>query len=162
MNTLSPIIRSAWMSDRPEYYSWNGPSSSYLDSEKLSKIAKWISDSLTNDPRKNQQALKEFVKMVIAQNDMSPTVFLQTLYKLESNNWKFNQNVLDWTNRNDIWGDEKGRWAIAFALTTNALAGHSISDKKMIERESHSLKVNFLSQFVRLNQWEKLQAIDIM
>ena len=147
MNTLSTIIRTAWMSDRPEFYSWNGPSNSYLNSEKLSKIATWIRDSLTNNPRKNIQALREFVRMVIAQKDMSPTVFLQTLYNLEYNNWVFNKSVLDGTNRNDIWGDEEGRWAIAFALTTNALSWLSMTDKNDIERASTDIKHNFLAQY---------------
>ncbi len=83
MEKLKNIIRESGMSTRPEYYSGRGATRSDLDSNILEKIYQGILKEY------GQTAANNYVKMVADIKVLSATTFLQELYMLFSNNWKY-------------------------------------------------------------------------
>lgn len=106
------IVYSAGMSDEPEYYSGRGATTSDLDGDILYNIYIQIKEKLgTNQAN-------EFVTMVENLKELSATNFLNALYFLERNNWKYKQFR---ESKIDLGCDRPGREAIAFATIAEAL-----------------------------------------
>jgi hypothetical protein len=85
MNELHDIIRNNGMSTRPEYYSGRGATLSDLNSQILQGIYDGISKEFGEDADEN------YVKMVADIKVLSATTFLQELYNLERNGWKYTE-----------------------------------------------------------------------
>lgn len=83
METLEEIIRNNRMSTRPEYYSGRGATMSDLNDEILEGIYKGIQKEFGKDAAFN------YVKMIADIKVLSATTFLQELYDLFYNNWKY-------------------------------------------------------------------------
>lgn len=83
MEKLKDIIRNSNMSTRPEYYSGRGATLSDLNSEILQKIYVGIEKEF------GTKAAKNYVKMVDDIKVLSATTFLEELYQLFYNNWKY-------------------------------------------------------------------------
>lgn len=80
---LKNIIRESGMSTRPEYYSGRGATRSDLDSGILEKIYQGILKEY------GKRAANYYLKMVADIKVLSATTFLQELYMLFGNNWKY-------------------------------------------------------------------------
>ena len=91
------IVVKAGMSRRPEYYSGRGAILADLNSDILEKIYQGI------DKEYGNKASKSFVNMVKEIPVLSATAFLLNLYKLESNNWKWEKNLFG--NENGVYVD---------------------------------------------------------
>ena len=85
MAKLHDIIRNNRMSTRPEYYSGRGAILGDLDGDMLEGIHKGILKEYGKDAAKN------FVKMVADIKVLSATTFLQELYQLLNNDWKYTE-----------------------------------------------------------------------
>jgi hypothetical protein len=83
MQKLYKIIQNNRMSTRPEYYSGRGATISDLDCNILEGIYKGIETDYGKDAAEN------FVKMVDDIKVLSATIFLEELYQLFRNNWKY-------------------------------------------------------------------------
>jgi hypothetical protein len=83
MDKLKDIIRNSNMSTRPEYYSGRGAITCDLNSDILQKIYLGI------EKEYGKTAAKNYIKMVQDIKVLSATTFLQELYMLFENNWKF-------------------------------------------------------------------------
>lgn len=83
MEKLKEIIRNNNMSTRPEYYSGRGAIMCDLNG----KILEGIYQGILKEFGKN--AAKNFVKMVADIKVLSATTFLEELYMLFGNNWKY-------------------------------------------------------------------------
>src|SRR3989338_9163592 len=87
------IVAKAGMSKRPEFYSGRGTILADLNSNILEKIYQEINEI------HGEKVSKQFVKIVKEIPGLSATDFLLSLYKLESNNWKW---------KKDLSGNENG------------------------------------------------------
>lgn len=83
MEKLQNILRESGMSTRPEYYSGRGATRSDLDTGILERIYQGILKGY------GKRAANYFVKMVADIKVLSATTFLQELYMLSGNNWKY-------------------------------------------------------------------------
>lgn len=83
MEKLKNIIRNNRMSTRPEYYSGRGATISDLDGNILEGIHKGIESEY------GKNAAKNFLKMVADIKVLSATTFLEELYQLFYNDWKY-------------------------------------------------------------------------
>ena len=83
MNKLQDIIRDNNMSTRPEYYSGRGAIRCDLDGSMLEGIYQGILKEYGEDAAKN------FVEMVADIKILSATTFLEELYQLQLNDWKY-------------------------------------------------------------------------
>jgi hypothetical protein len=83
MEKLKNIIRSNNMSTRPEYYSGRGAITCDLNGNMLEGIYQGIKKEFGELPAKN------FVKMVANIKVLSATTFLEELYMLFGNDWKY-------------------------------------------------------------------------
>jgi hypothetical protein len=83
MEKLKDIIRNNKMSTRPEFYSGRGAITCDLNGEILEGIYKGIKKEFGENSAKN------FVKMVDDIKVLSATTFLEELYVLFSNDWKY-------------------------------------------------------------------------
>jgi hypothetical protein len=83
MEKLKDIIRNNNMSTRPEYYSGRGAIMCDLNGKILEGIYQGIKKEFGENSAKN------FVKMVEDIKVLSATTFLEELYMLCSNNWKY-------------------------------------------------------------------------
>lgn len=83
MEELKNIIRDNQMSTRPEYYSGRGATTSDLNHNILVGIHAGLKKEF------GDKAAKAFVKMVDGIKVMSATTFLQELYRLYYNRWKY-------------------------------------------------------------------------
>ena len=83
MEKLKTIIRNNQMSTSPEFYSGRGATLSDLNDRILEGIHNGIKKEYGLDAAKN------FVKMVNDIKVLSATTFLQELYNLFFNNWKY-------------------------------------------------------------------------
>lgn len=83
MEKLKDILRESGMSTRPEYYSGRGATRSDLDSSILGRIYDGILKEYGKRPA------NYYVKMVADIKVLSATTFLQELYMLFNNNWKY-------------------------------------------------------------------------
>lgn len=89
MEKLKEIIRNNKMSARPEYYSGRGATISDLNEQILFSIHRDIKKEFGED------AGKGFVKMVNGIKVLSATAFLNGLYDLFCNDWKYNESQPD-------------------------------------------------------------------
>lgn len=105
--TKHPADGGCGMSDRPEFYSGRGATTSDLTSEKLERIHAAIKTNV------NEAASDAFIKMVIAIPSLSATDFLLTLARLERHSWMWNKKLL---------GSEEGRYATDFASALGTVA----------------------------------------
>lgn len=83
LEKLKEIIRNNRMSTRPEYYSGRGAILCDLDGRQLEGIYQDILKEFGEKPASN------FVKLVSDIKVISATTFLQELYELFYNNWKY-------------------------------------------------------------------------
>ena len=83
MEKLKDIIRNDNMSTRPEYYSGRGAIMCDLNGSMLEGIYQGIKKEFGEEPAKN------FVKMVADIKVISATTFLEELYMLCGNRWKY-------------------------------------------------------------------------
>lgn len=86
MEKFKDIIKNNNMSTRPEYYSGRGATTSDLNSEILFGLHKDI------EKEYGKTAADSFVKMVAGLEVASATTFLNELYRLFNNEWKFVEN----------------------------------------------------------------------
>lgn len=131
------IVRSVGMSDRPEYYSGRGATTSDLNGDKLYAIYQKITQEL------GASQADAFVTMVKKLKTLSATNFLNSLYTLERYNWT--NNISFHESDIDIGPDVPGREAIAFATLAEALFGgsHPRRDDTEYIRSSFLRKVGF-------------------
>lgn len=85
MEKLKNIIRNNKMSTRPEYYSGRGATMSDLNIE----ILEGIYQEILKEYGKN--AAKNYIKMIDDIKVLSATTFLEELYQLHNNNWKYSK-----------------------------------------------------------------------
>lgn len=108
------------MSGRPEYYSGRGAILSDLNSELLEAIFQGIKKEIGDD------AAESFVGMVASIDRLSATFFLNSLYALEANGWKW---VLAGDSKAsdhiDVGPDDDGRVAVGFASMASWMGGGS-------------------------------------
>ena len=83
MEKLKTIIRNNQMSTRPEYYSGRGAITCDLNGKMLEGIYQGIKKEY------GVNAAKNFVKMINNIKVLSATTFLQELYNLFYNKWKY-------------------------------------------------------------------------
>lgn len=83
MEKLKNIIRNNGMSTRPEFYSGRGATTADLNEKILFGIHKELKTEF------GEKAAKGFVKMVRGIKVLSATAFLNGLYSLYLNNWKY-------------------------------------------------------------------------
>lgn len=131
------IVRSVGMSDRPEYYSGRGATTSDLDGDKLYAIYQKITKEL------GTKQADAFVTMVKKLKTLSATNFLNSLYTLERCEWA--ENISFHESNIDIGPDGPGREAIAFATLAEALSGgsHTRRDDTEYIKSSFLRKVGF-------------------
>ena len=86
MENFKNIIRNTGMSTRPECYSGRGATTSDLNSDILFSIHKDIKKEY------GKVAAESFVRMVAGLKVASATTFLNELYRLFNNGWKFREN----------------------------------------------------------------------
>lgn len=89
MEKLKQIIRNHSMNTRPEFYSGRGATLSDLNGEILFGIHKDLKKEF------GKKAGIGFVKMVNGITVLSATAFLNGLYDLFYNNWKYNEKQPD-------------------------------------------------------------------
>lgn len=129
------IVIRANMSPRPEYYSGRGATLSDLNGEILENIYQGIKKEY------GKKASESFVNMVKDIPVASATDFLLNLYRLESNNWKWNEKML---------GSEKGVYVdgpndnVKFAVGMATIAG--IFGGSMDRDDTTSIKNYFLKR----------------
>jgi hypothetical protein len=113
------IVMEANMSARPEFYSGRGAISDDLNSKILEKVYQGV------QREHGEKAAKQFAQMVADIPSLSATDFLLTLYRLESNNWKWNKKMLGNEKGIDVGPDygDGGREAIGMATIANILGG---------------------------------------
>lgn len=131
------IVRSVGMSDRPEYYSGRGATTSDLDGDKLYAIYQKITKEL------GTKQADAFVTMVKKLRTLSATNFLNSLYDLERCEWV--ENISFHESNIDIGSDGPGREAMAFATLAEALSGgsHTRRDDTEYIKSSFLRKVGF-------------------
>jgi hypothetical protein len=83
MEKLKDVIRNSNMSTRPEFYSGRGAIMSDLNGKILEGIYQGILKEFGEKPAKN------FLKMVADIKVLSATTFLEELYMLYGNGWKY-------------------------------------------------------------------------
>ena len=107
------------MSARPEFYSGRGANISDLDSKRLEYIYQFIKKE------HGEKAGENFIQMVADIPVLSATDFLNTLYRLDSNNWRWDKSLLGNEKGIDIgtdYGDGR-REDIGFATIVNIFGG---------------------------------------
>ena len=116
------------MSARPSYYSGRGATLSDLDGEKLLKIQESIIANHGND------AGKSFFDMVVSMREMNATDFINNLYTLEANGWKWSAERAEKCGI-DIEKDEHVRHNLVSALATaGAMMSRHGDDTDRIKR----------------------------
>ena len=83
MEKLKDILRNNRMSTRPEYYSGRGATLSDLNGEILEGIYQGILKEF------GKNAAKNYLKMVADIKVLSATTFLEEIYQLYFNEWKY-------------------------------------------------------------------------
>ncbi len=136
------IVQEAGMSERPAYYSGRGTVTSDLNSMILTKIAALIEKHHGEDAKKN------FVKMVAGLKEANATDFLNELYMLEGNNWKYREQIHK--TGNDV-GDHDTSLGAAFATIIDTKAGSRNVDQTSAIRDqflrSNGIKVKGKDQY---------------
>ena len=85
--TAREIVQSVNLNCLPEYYKGRGARYNDLPGTKLANIHQKIQENLGRD------AAKAFVAMVENVKVLSVKKFLESLYALEENNWKFSEAI---------------------------------------------------------------------
>ena len=85
--TAREIVQSVGLDCRPEYYKGRGARFSDLDGTRLANIHQKIQENLGKD------AANAFVTMVENVKVLSMKKFLESLYALEQNNWRFSETL---------------------------------------------------------------------
>ena len=119
------IVMEAGMSARPEFYSGRGAITLDLNDKILEKVYQGVKREY------GEEATEQFVQMVANIPKLSATDFLQTLYNLEGNNWKWDKERLSSGKGIDVGPDygDGTREAIAFATIAGVLYGDSSRDE---------------------------------
>jgi hypothetical protein len=128
MEKLKDIIRNNQISTSPEYYSGRGATLSDLNDRILEGIHNGIKKEYGADAAKN------FVKMVSDIKVLSATTFLQELYDLFYNKWKY-------TNKKEhaagvaVGKDENGDYDLVGGMfgMMEAMMGSGRDDTQMIK-----------------------------
>jgi hypothetical protein len=144
MDKLYNIIRNNRMSTRPEYYSGRGATISDLDGNILEGIYRGIE----TDYGKN--AAKNFLKMVEDIKVMSATTFLEELYQLFRNDWKY-KNKSKHASGITVPKDENGEYDIMAGMfgMMAALTSNGRDDTQRIKGSflrSHGVKAKEVSR----------------
>jgi hypothetical protein len=103
MEKLKEIIRNNRMSARPEFYSGRGAIMCDLNGDILEGIYQGILKEF------GKEAAKNFVKMVADIKVLSATTFLEELYMLFGNNWKY-RNKKEHANGISVPKNENGEY----------------------------------------------------
>ena len=85
--TARDIVQSEKINCSPEYYKGRGARFSDLSGVKLANIHQKIQENF------GQDAAKAFVTMVEKVKVLSVKKFLESLYALEQNNWRFSEEI---------------------------------------------------------------------
>lgn len=85
--TAREIVQSEKLNSSPEYYKGRGARIYDLSGTKLANIHQKIKDNF------GKNAAEEFVTMVKNVKVLSVKKFLESLYALEQNNWKFSEAI---------------------------------------------------------------------
>lgn len=109
------------MSSRPEFYSGRGAILSDLNSELLEMIHEGVRREI------GEKAAKNFVQMVADIDVLSATFFLNSLYSLEANGWKWKKRSkkAEALDHVDVGPDGPGRFAIGMATIGSWMGGGS-------------------------------------
>lgn len=124
MEKLKDIIRNNRMSTRPEYYSGRGATLSDLDSKILQGIYLGIEKEF------GLKAAKNYVKMVVGIKVLSATTFLNELYSLFYNNWKYKTKKTDESGI-AIQKDKNGEYNATHGMLSMFEAMHNQRDDTM-------------------------------
>ncbi len=113
------IVMKIGMSARPEFYSGRGAIIDDLTGPKLERIYGHIKHE------HGGEAAQNFVQMVADIPVLSATDFLLSLYRLEENDWKYDQKLLSGQKGIDIGPDygDGNRGAIALGTVMTVLSG---------------------------------------
>ena len=113
------------MNPRPEYFSNRGATTSDLNDKILENIYKGIQNEYGDN------AANQFAQMVAKIPKLSATDFLLSLYRLEGNNWNWDEKILG--NEKGIYATDEGT---AMGTLFAALSGMNKRDEtKDIRRE---------------------------
>ncbi len=124
------------LSTRPEYYSGRGPNEGDLNSNHLKDLHRGIKVEL------GDAAAKAFVSMVEVLADMSATAFLNSLYRLESNGWRFDASLFNGSG-DGIAHDGMRDGGVSAMCSIFATLGRD-SDPERDRWRSDSIKAAFL------------------
>lgn len=130
----SEIVNQVGMSARPEFYSGRGAIRTDLNSDKLEKIY-----SIINKEYGETSAL-EYAQMVADIPVLSATDFLLTLYRLEADDWKWNNRRLG--NEKGIYID--GKTEVERFASAELTVSHVLSFGSCIRDETDSIRDEFL------------------
>lgn len=147
MNAMA-IVRLAKMSTRPEFYSGRGAISSDLNDKTLEKIYQII------EREHGKDAAENYVKMVAGMPKLSATDFLITLYRLDSNKWKWEERLS--SKENGIYAGSPGS---ALGTIACVLAEDSKRDQTDYIRNEflrrHGIEPKSKEQGRMDNEWHK-------
>jgi len=110
------------MSARPGYFSGRGATTSDLNYEILTAIAKMI------EKHHGKAAKKNFVNMVAGMEKCTATDFLLELFTLENNGWKYKEQKF---NKNGIYPEDIGT---AIGTVIEGFAGNTSRDQTPLIR----------------------------
>lgn len=130
---LREIILHAGISDDPGYYSGRSATLSDLNSEILEKIYQGIRANYGEDAGNN------FIQMVDEMERLSATAFLQSLYHLQRQRWKYTSNML---TESDIYANSVGS---ALGTIASRLYKNDHDDTIEIKRaflKNHGININ--------------------
>ena len=134
MEKLKDIIRNNNMSTRPEYYSGRGAITCDLNGKMLEGIYQGIKKEF------GVNAAKNFVKMISDIKILSATTFLQELYDLFYNKWKYT-NKKEHAAGVSVGKTEEGEYDVV-----NGMFGMMEAMMGSGRDETQSIKGYFLTQ----------------
>jgi hypothetical protein len=126
------------LSDRPEYYSGRGVTTSDLGPEHL----KMIYDGIVKDF--GQEAGDQFLLMIEGLKDLSATNFLNQFFGFWDQGRVWQGSIGEETDI-DVGPDVPGRESVAFATALGFLGGQHMSSKET-EMASTGLKLEFFAR----------------
>ena len=144
-STAASFVSFAGMSPRPGYYSGYGVGNS-LTEKHLEIIYNLVNKKIGKDAAEN------FIQM--CENIiLSPTNFLNQLYFLESNGWRFEKILKD--SNIDFDKEERGEYSEGGLLGTIGMLLSSNQDIFLEKERSIELYLSFLSKVKDLSIFEK-------
>src|SRR6185369_16685901 len=120
------------LSARPEYYSGRGVNRGDLGPNHIKMVYDGIVAELGND------AAEEFIKMLEELKDMSATGFLNSLYRLETADFKFDAKKFNLSGDGIAYNDD----VTAFCTVAEVMMGRR--DPDIEEMSSRQLVAEFL------------------